>query len=360
MRHLLTIAMLCGLGVSTATAQSVVIVDKDGVQHKFATDRVKEITFTLETPVQPVVPLEFPSAEAEPGDNGEALLMFIDDESGKIMTLEVFGSADATFLEDGQYTVTDTREPFTINVNFANIMEGIDGWLITGGSMNVRDFSGSYSIEFDFTLSDGSTFTGSYNGPLPGYSSSDPKGSNGYALAAASTCRQVDINDPADGEFYLRLNDDAWSYEAVFDLFAPAGSTTLPDGYYEFSETGAPYTFGPRTSVDIYSPSYSSEKIVGGLITVSTTFTGGKSVTLNGTTADGKSVTLSFDGDIEYLPAKEIQTFDLPAAAACKQSDIRDPQEGEFYLKLNDSDWSYDAVVELFATAGSTRLPDGE
>lgn len=55
-KRLITFGMGLALMAVTATAQSVVIVDKDGVTHKFATEYVENITFT---PVTVTPAIEF-------------------------------------------------------------------------------------------------------------------------------------------------------------------------------------------------------------------------------------------------------------------------------------------------------------
>ena len=44
MKHLLPLALLCGLCAPAALGQTVTILDKEGIAHKFNTDYVKEIT----------------------------------------------------------------------------------------------------------------------------------------------------------------------------------------------------------------------------------------------------------------------------------------------------------------------------
>ena len=42
-----------------------------------------------------------------------------------------------------------------------------------------------------------------------------------------------------------------------------------------------------------------------------------------------------------------------------KAADNDDLQNGEFYLKFNNSNWDYDGVFDLFCESGATTIPDG-
>ena len=45
--------------------------------------------------------------------------------------------------------------------------------------------------------------------------------------------------------------------------------------------------------------------------------------------------------------------------SACVRMSVNDPVPGEFYLKLNDSNWTFEMVLQLFAEASATELPAG-
>ena len=45
MKHLSATVLLCGASILGASAQNIIVTDKDGVAHRFNADYVKEITF---------------------------------------------------------------------------------------------------------------------------------------------------------------------------------------------------------------------------------------------------------------------------------------------------------------------------
>ena len=73
MKHLLPLALLCAIGIPALNAQTVTILDKQGVSHKFNTDYVQEITFSDKEVVEP---MEFTTLTAEAYGNGNAELDF--------------------------------------------------------------------------------------------------------------------------------------------------------------------------------------------------------------------------------------------------------------------------------------------
>lgn len=94
MKKSLYICILCGLCGAPAFAQSVTIVDKDGLTHKFPTESIKEITFEKAETPQPTVVFNDIVLKDWGGGNVNIVMT---GENVKA-DLDVYGPKDATYL----------------------------------------------------------------------------------------------------------------------------------------------------------------------------------------------------------------------------------------------------------------------
>ncbi len=147
------------------------------------------------------------------------------------------------------------------------------------------------------------------------------------------------------------------SKELTLFIKGPAMAAYLHDGVYNVSDKG------DEMSIDSYHTySYLKE--------------GDKTTALQSGTATvsiaGKEYTISFDfilADNRSIKAKYIgempdmvgKNFTLPVCTEPKvlTTDVNDYVDGEFYMKMNDKDWSYEMAIDLFAAPGSPKLPAG-
>ncbi len=292
MKKLLYIGILCGLCGPAAYGQSVTIVDKDGLTHKFPTESIKEITFEKAEAPQPGITF----SDITLKDWGKGNVNIVLSGEGVSADMDVYGPVDATYLNAGTYVCDDSASPFTVSTSNYTVIT-VDGanHSLKSGSMIVEDNEGLYTITTHFVLDDGKEVNGTYTGKLPDYSSHP----GALEMKDAIACAQVDINDPVDGEFYLRLNDEYWNYEMVLDIFCAEGSTVLTDGVYTYSATPKAGNFGPRTVINSYSPHFDSH-ITGGTITV-TTDGENTLIELDGIMETGREVKCVFNGKVSYL-----------------------------------------------------------
>lgn len=150
-----------------------------------------------------------------------------------------------------------------------------------------------YTFEVNVLLSDSTQFKGKYEGKVSGVDIFDE-----WTLHP-SACARRDVNDPAPGEFYLKLNDSDWTFEMVLQLFAAADATELPAGTYEWADTKAPGTIGEKTSIDAYYQPVAGGYIKSGKAVVSkdSLYT----IELDLTAEDGQRYVGTFRGDISNM-----------------------------------------------------------
>lgn len=274
-----------GFGVS---AQSVVITEKDGTTHKFCTDYVENITFEEIEVYDGIV---FTACSANPYSGGNVGLSF-SGEGLPAVELDVYSSATAGYLTPGSYTVDATSGEMTVSTDqsYSNITIDSNKLGLKSGTMTVALEGSVYTIDMNFELTDASAFKGRWTGEISNYGP--------VVSFAATACKQTEPNDQVDGEFYLKLNDDNWSFEATLDFYAAAGSAILPDGEYTLAETKAAGTFGSRSQIDLYSPYNTTVKFTNPIIVK--TVDGKKVIETTQVMENGRTLNFSFTGDITY------------------------------------------------------------
>lgn len=292
MKRLSAIAFALTALASSAVAQSIVVVDKDGNQHKFCTDYVQDITFEV---IDNRPNYSFSQIDVNPYGGVNVGLEFKTAE-GVTAAFDLYMADPSVILADGTYTFGAT-EGNRIDISDSQWTyfspDGTAKQAFKSGTMTISHNSEAvYTISFEAVLADGSGVLGSYEGKLNKMSP--------IVDVKLTTIKQVDINDPKSGEFYLRLSDVTYNYEAVFDLFCEAGTTAVADGTYTLAETNAALTFSAKTGIDIYNP-YAQLKITSpievkteaGVTTMTTTVVDGE-ITYN----------ITAEGAIEYLAPK--------------------------------------------------------
>ncbi|MDE6669725.1 MAG: hypothetical protein K2K26_08610, partial [Muribaculaceae bacterium] len=201
------------------------------------------------------------------------------------------GPITAEYLEAGVYTASPTNSEWTFDTDPDWSWVKLDGKqsAITAGEITVALDGNEYAISFALTLDGDTEFNAVYSGPLAGYSPLLE-----IVLTGATV---VEINDPEPGEFYIRFNDTNWNVEMVTDFFDAADATSLATGVYEYSEDCTPGTYGPRSSISIYTP-YSTNHYTGP-VTVEKN-DGVYTITMDLTLESGRNAIVTYEGEINF------------------------------------------------------------
>lgn len=294
-------ATACTLG---AAAQSVTVTSADGIKHKFAADRVKEITFIKTSAPDPDDNV-FSAVTARAYSSGAIEATFSDPENPKSLTLWLVGPSMAKYLHDGVYTAQAEYGEMTVDTDksYSFVSEGGVNTALQSGTVTVAIAGKIYTMTFDLTLIDGNSFKGSYTGAMPGLTGRD---------ATLNTCEtpQVKTNDRDDrveGEYYIKMNDSDWSYEMAVDFYALAGTAKLPAGTYRYGSDNAAGTFGPKSYINTYTPSSNYRFAEGSTVEVSYE---GEIITMafNLVTGDGRKFDMTYSGEITFPPFEAPKT----------------------------------------------------
>lgn len=338
MKRLSAIAFALTALASSAVAQSIVVVDKDGNQHKFCTDYVQDITFEV---IDNRPNYSFSQIDVNPYDGVNVGLEFKTAE-GVTAAFDLYMADPSVILADGTYTFGAT-EGNRIDISDSQRTyfspDGTAKQAFKSGTMTISHNSEAvYTISFEAVLADGSGVRGSYEGKLNKMSP--------IVDVKLTTIKQVDTRDPKSGEFYLRLS--GVNYEAVFDLFCEAGATAVADGTYTLAETNAAMTFSSKTGIDIYNPhaqlkitSPIEVKTEAGVTTMTTTVVDGE-ITYN----------ITAEGAIEYLAPK------TPEGVKYNSLDVTPYGQTEVILEFKTSDQPT-VKVDIYFKEDQNFLPDG-
>lgn len=156
------------------------------------------------------------------------------DAEGNTATFDLYvesGSRD--YLASTDFTVAEGTAPGTLGKGEYSYMV-VDGekLAIEEGELFVEvDLEEDpiyYLVEGQLTAG-GRTFSIIYEGEVEG-----TKNPNAPIEIVCTNAVLMDINDPQPGEFYVKLNDDAWHYEIVFDFQAASDAAYLPANTYSF------------------------------------------------------------------------------------------------------------------------------
>lgn len=338
MKHLLPLALLIGLGVPAAWGQTVTILDKEGISHRFNADYVKEITFTKQAAAEP---LTYTDVACTPYSGGECLLAFTGEDCPTV-TLDVHGTPDALYLMTGEYTVAETGTEMYIDPNptWTNVEKGGQKLTVTGGKMTVEEgMEGQYDISCTLALSDGTDLSGQWTGLISNYGK--------IMNLNADTAKQIELRDAAPGQIRLRFSNSVnYSYEATVDFYMPAGATVIPEGSYFWNADKTPSSIGPDSSIEIYTP-YAQPKAVEGVAFVRAD---GMTVALD--LEDGRTVNIFFNGQVNYLPAPE------PTRVVYPDGEANPYSQGNVSLTFS-GDGMDTVALDVYGTYDATYLQAG-
>lgn len=313
MKHLFMTTLLATACTLGASAQSIKVTDAKGVAYKFAAERVRDITFAK---VNASDVIDFSSITARAYSSGAVEATFSSADSPKTVTLWIVGPSMGKYLYDGVYTVSSAAGAMTIDAapSYSFVKENGASTALKSGVMNVAISGKEYTITFDLILADDSGLKGKYIGEMPGTVGKDFT----LPVCEAPTVKTTEVNDYVKGEFYVKMNDAAWSYEMVIDFFADANATKLPAGTYTYATDKSAGTFGTRSSIDIYNPSCNYKFATGSTVRVS--YDGDNIVMeIALVTTDGRKIDMTYRGAIAF-PAPASSKGALTASVASATS----------------------------------------
>ena len=288
MKHFTATVLLCGAAILGASAQNIIVTDKDGVTHKFNADYVKEITFERIQSQGDAVNLDITSVDVNPYSKTNIELT-LKAENGDNLDLDLY-QPSTMWLTAGNYVVGGS-DSHTIDASYSKAVIGGANKKVKSGSLEVKLDGEVYTFTADFVLDDDVNVKGSFTGKLPMFGPVANYDLSGVAY--------VEVNDPEPNGFYYKFNDEAWKIEMRIDLFSE-GNAPKP-GTYTFSESTDNGCAG--SYVNLYAPYHDTTSFKEGTLTVEEN---GENtvIKINGVLESGLTMTASFDGKLPARPTE--------------------------------------------------------
>ncbi len=289
MKHITSTVLLCAVSVLGASAQTIIITDKDGVAHRFNADYVKEITFEPAQSQDDAVDLNIASVAVNPY-NLKNIEVTLTSENGDIVDLDLY-QPSTMWLSAGKYVVDGSNGEFTLDPGYSKITIGGEQKTLKGGSLEIKLDGEVYTFNVDLVVGDDINLKGTYTGKLSNFGPTA-----NFDLAGVA---YVEVNDPKPNGFYYRFNDANWKIEMRIDLYSEGDAPK--SGTYTFSESTDNGCAG--SYVNLYSPYNDSSSFKEGTVTVEED---GENtvIKVNGVLSNGLPMTASFSGTLPARPAK--------------------------------------------------------
>lgn len=283
MKHFTSIAVLCALSTLGASAQSIIVTDKEGIAHKFNADYVKEITFEPIQAQGEAVELNVASVGVNPYSltNIEVTLQ---SENGDNVVLDMY-QPSTMWLTAGKYIVDGSSSDYTINPKYSSATIAREKKDLKSGSVDIQLNGETYTLTVDLVVGDNINVKGAYTGELPLFGPVAKFDLTGVAY--------VKVNDPEPNGFYYRFNDANWKTEMRIDLFSEGD--TPKAGTYTFSESTE--NGCANSKIDLYSPYNDNSSFKEGTVIVEED---GEKVIIkiNGVLQNGLPLNASFKGTL--------------------------------------------------------------
>lgn len=360
MKHLPTLLLALGLSAASVTAQNVTVMMKDGTSHKFNADRLSELKFR-DVPQEQRMDVTFLEPEISVYSGGNAGLTFKDAEGNIELTADIYGPADAAWLNQGTYTLSADRTPFTIDPQYSSLKIDGEAKTITGAEMYVEfgpqiDASGRlreqgvnpdriYVISAVITTDDNIRLYGTYVGML-----------SSYTPWLTLTLDKASYNDnpQVPGDFYVKFSDPDYKCEMAVVFSSDPSATTLPAGTYTLSDVRQSGTISPSSYVDLYRPNANLKLNPGSTIAV-TRDGDDYTMEMNLNFNDGRTGEFSFSGVISGTP-----TFENPQPEGTQFTEVSEHvySGGNVELTFSTEDGKI-LVLDMTGSYTATYLEPG-
>ena len=176
--------------------------------------------------------------------------VYLTDAEGKYKLSLDFNAdfSEKGYLPEGTYTV-GSADDFYIDTEVSfltTLADGKETYLKSGTvKVSINDKK-EYHFEINLVLANDEEFVAEFEG--------DIKNMEVVYQMSVSEAKYTTLNDQLPGEYYVYMHDSDWNFELYVDFFADPASKTLPAGIYTFSNDKTPGSFGPLSSMQIYTP----------------------------------------------------------------------------------------------------------
>ena len=306
-------------------------------------------------PVEPseVIGVTMSTASLHPNSevqNGYYLVKLNDDSGVYEMSLQFYSEAGSGVLPAGTYTFGDSKTPGTVGTGSCLDIRNKGSNYFRSGTVTVTMNGDTYKFETELIgRDDDRLFKVNFEGKINGM---ETEKKEVIELVADEALLHFN-SKPSEGNFYVKLNDKAWSFDMALDFKVTPGSGYLPAGVYSI-EDGA---LTELSYIEIYSKKIKSF-FSSGQVEVSREGDVYTIVTSLESKTESVILKVSYKGVIKDMPSESPESYEFVMDAA-RLHPNSDPAAGYFLVKLHDTAWSKEMSLQFYSETGSEVLPAG-
>lgn len=277
---------------------------------------------------------------------GEYYLKLNDNNWGYELTLDLFADPSSATLPEGTYTVGTDKVPGTVGpASCIDIYSPSSQERFAAGTVEVTKAENIYTLDIRLANADGYAIVGSFTGEI------------------ADMERKPNVTEIAMESADARLYGGYTARNATLKLYKGEDVLEL-DIYYDINAKYLPagtYTIGSGSSAGMIdnSPSYTSFTYNGTKLsltsgTVEIAIIDGLYDIVAEFPTDAGQFRLTYKGAVDGFA----MYYDLSATSA-RRVEVNNEVAGEYYIRLNDTNWKFELALDIFADPASSTLPEG-
>ena len=286
---------------------------------------------------------------------GEFYLKMNDSNWTTEMALSFVCEESALELTPGTYTVDSTDAAGTIRSTVSYIdyypTSGLGGHL-KSGQATVSKEDDVYAIHFDVTTENGQRFVGDYYDKV-----------DNMAKPVEKAFNTATGQGYGSSNYSVTLSNSETQETLAMDMYCE-GYKYLPSGTYTVAEskTGGKCVVNSSIAYTYYKKNADATpvKVVSGTVDVTADLETKKYTIVANLVVDDSetpNIKATYEGEISGISIYDEISLTL---SACKRIDNNNnPVPGEFYLKMNDANWTTEMAMSFVCDATETELAPG-
>ena len=277
---------------------------------------------------------------------GEYYLKLNDADWKFEMVLDLYADPTSTTLPAGTYTVGADKTPGTVGpASCIDIYSPYSNDRFSEGTVVVTKEGNTYTLDMNLVGESGLEFSGTFTGEIADME---------RAPKVTEIAMDKAVAGVYTGNATITFTEQTNAYQLSLDFYYDSSSRVLPAGTYTIGSGSTPGMIDNTLSYTYLWLRNESQTPLALSGTVTVAIVNDAYDIVAELTTDQGDFKVTYKGDIEGISF----TYDITSAAA-KRIEPNNELPGEYYLKLNDADWKFEMVLDLYAATDSTTLPEG-
>ncbi len=303
--------------------------------------------FTLNTCTEPKVL----TTDVNDYVDGEFYFKMNDKDWNYEMAIDFFAAPGSPKLPAGTYTYSAEAKPGTFGSrsNLSTYSPSNNYRFAEGSTIKVTYEGDNATLELNLITTDGRKIDMKYQGSI--------KFPEVVAPVEEVAFNSVDAEGYSSGAMELKFYSADNTKSMTLWAHGPQDGTYLKEGTYNVQAGSSEMSIDTDPTSTFVNDNGTKKTLTAGTMNVAIS---GKdyTITFDFTLSDGNKLNGKYTGKI---PGSTSKNFTLNTCTEPKvlTTDVNGYVDGEFYFKMNDSDWNYEMVIDFYAAPGSPKLPAG-